>query len=98
MVQWVGLRCVVVVFPAHTHLLFKVKQNENVIIQDQSNYMNNINRPILDPRRKAHKVNILNSKEQSLYRLIVRKINWAVQGSRPDLAFEMIAASTKLKI
>ena len=25
------------------------------------------------------------------------QINWAVQGSRPDLAFEMIAASTKLK-
>ena len=25
------------------------------------------------------------------------QINWAVQGSRPDLAFEMLAASTKLK-
>ena len=88
----------VVVFPDYMHLLFKVKQNENVIILDQSNYMNNINRPILDPQRIANKFYILNSNEQSLYRLIVRKINWAVQGSRPDFTFEMIAARTKLKI
>ena len=32
-----------------------------------------------------------------MYRQIVGQINWAVQGSRPDLAFKMIAASTKLK-
>ena len=59
--------------------------------------MNNINCPVLDPRRIANKADILNSKEQSLYRQIVGQINWAVQGSRPDLAFGMIAASTKLK-
>ena len=88
----------VVVFPDHTHLHLKVKLNENVIILDQSNYINNINRPILDSRSIANKVDTLNSKEQSLYSLIVRKINWTVQGSRPDLAIEMIAASTKLKI
>ena len=76
---------------------FKVKQKENVIILDQSDYMNNINHPVLDPRRTANKADILNNEEQSLYRQIVGQINWAVQGSRPDLAFEMIAASTKLK-
>ena len=76
---------------------FNVKQNENAIILDQSDYMNNINCPVLDPRRIANKADILNSKEQSLYRQIVGQINWAFQGSRPDLAFEMIAASTKLK-
>ena len=76
---------------------FKVEQNENDIILDQSNYMYNLNSPVLDPRRIANKAGILNSEEQSVYRQIVGQINWAVQGSRPDLAFEMIAASTKLK-
>ena len=73
-----------------------MKQNENVIILDQSDYMNNTNRPVLDPRHIANKANILNSKEQSLYRQFVGQNNWAVQGLRPDLAFEIMAASTKL--
>ena len=74
-----------------------MEQNENDITLDQSDYMYNLNSPVLDPRRIANKAGILNSEEQSEYRQIVRQINWAVQGSRPDLAFEMIAASTKLK-
>ena len=76
---------------------FKVEQNESGIILDQSDYMHNLNSPVLDPRRTANKASILTSEEQSVYRQIVGQINWAVQGSRPDLAFEMIAASTKLK-
>lgn len=76
---------------------FKVEQRENGIILDQSDYMYNLNSPTLDPRHTTNKSDILNSEEQSLYRQIVGQINWAVQGSRPDLAFEMIAASTKLK-
>ena len=59
--------------------------------------MNNLNSPVLDPRRAANRAGLLNSEEQSLNRQIVGQINWAVQGSRPDLAFEMIADSTKLK-
>ena len=76
---------------------FKVEQNENDIILDQSDYMYNLNSPVLNARRIANKADILNSEEQSVYRQIVGQINWAVQGSRPDLAFETIAASTKLK-
>ena len=77
---------------------FKVEQRENGIILDQSDYMYNLNSPTLDPRHTTNKSDILNSEEQSLYRQIVGHINWAVQGSRPDLAFEMIAASTKLQL
>ena len=77
---------------------FKVEQRENGIILDQSDYMYNFNSPTLDPRHTTNKSDILNSEEQSLYRQIVGHINWAVQGSRPDLAFEMIAASTKLQL
>ena len=74
-----------------------MKQKENVSVLDQLDNMNNINRFVLDPRRIANKSDILYNEEPSLYRQIVGQINWAVQGSRPDLAFEMKAASTKLK-
>ena len=58
---------------------FKVEQNESGIILDQSDYMHNLNSPVLDPRRTANKANILTSQEQSVYRQIVGQINWAVQ-------------------
>ena len=32
-----------------------------------------------------------------MLRQLVGKLNWAVQGSRPDVSFEMIELSTKLK-
>ena len=35
--------------------------------------------------------------KQTTYRHLVGQLIWAVQGSRPDMAFEMIALSTKLK-
>ena len=76
---------------------FKMEQNENDIILEQSDYMYNLSSLVLDPPRIANKAGILNSDEQSVYRKLVGQSNWAVQGSRPYLAFEMIAASTKLK-
>ena len=45
---------------------FKVEQNENDIVLDQSYYMYNLNSPVLDPRRIANKAEILKSEEQSL--------------------------------
>ena len=35
--------------------------------------------------------------EESTYRSFVGQINWAVHGTRPDLAFEMVDLSTKFK-
>ena len=43
------------------------------------------------------KEDLLTAKEQSTYRQIVGQMNWAVQGTRPDMAFELIDLSTKLK-
>ena len=47
----------------------------------------------LDPGRVAEKNEPLNEKEQTMYRKLIGQLNWAVQGSRPDMAYEM---STKL--
>ena len=51
----------------------------------------------VDPKRATDKKEILTTQEQKLYRQLVGQLNWAVQGSRPDMAFEMINMSTKLK-
>lgn len=51
----------------------------------------------LDPCRVNRKTERVSDTEQTLFRSIVGKINWAVQGSRPDLGFHLINLSTKLK-
>ena len=43
------------------------------------------------------KQDMFNAKEQTAFRQLIGQLNWAVQGSRPDMAFEMIDLSTKLK-
>ena len=39
----------------------------------------------------------INEREQTLFRQIIGQLKCAVQGSRPDMAFDMIGMSTKLK-
>lgn len=76
---------------------FKVAQNRDVIVLDQSNYVTSIQNITIDPNRAQDKQSSLTSEEQTKYRQLVGQINWAVQGTRPDLAFELIDLSTKLK-
>lgn len=47
--------------------------------------------------REAQKKEKLTSQEMTEYRSLVGSLNWIVQGTRPDLAFEMIESSTKFK-
>ena len=51
----------------------------------------------LHPGRASEKTENLNETEQILYRQLIGQLNWAVQGSSPDMAYEMIDMSTKLK-
>ena len=51
----------------------------------------------IDPKRAQDKQSKLTSEEQTEYRQLIGQINWAVQGTRPDMAFEQIDLSTKLK-
>ena len=76
---------------------FQISQNDGSIILDHSGYMDKIENLTIDPGRASMKHDILNPSEQTLYRKLIGQINWAVQVSRPDLAFEMIDMSTKLK-
>ncbi|XP_053390666.1 uncharacterized protein LOC128553510 [Mercenaria mercenaria] len=76
---------------------FRVIQQSREICLDQCKYVGNIKSQNLDSKRLQHKEDILTAEEQSIYRQIIGQINWAVQGTRPDMAFELIDLSTKLK-
>ena len=76
---------------------FKVKQFDNKVILDHSEYIDKMKTEILNPKRASAKHELLNAEEQTTYRQLIGQLNWAVQGSRPDIAFEMIKMSTKLK-
>ena len=68
---------------------FKVMQQPTAIVLDQSKYVENIKSESLDTERVQQKEDMLTAEEQSRYRQIIGKINWVVQGTRPDLAFEL---------
>ena len=76
---------------------FRIVQETGKILLDQSKYVYKIKNKTIDPKRAQDKESILTSQEQSEYRQLIGQINWAVQGARPDLAFELIDLSTKLK-
>lgn len=76
---------------------FNVKQDQEGIILDHTKYMEKLNNVEIDPLKASQKKTLLSEEEQTAYRQLIGQINWAVQGSRPDLAFEMIDMSTKLK-
>jgi hypothetical protein len=76
---------------------FQITQNTDGIKLDHSLYMEKLDHPHIEPQRASQKQEQLNAEEQKLYRKLVGQLNWAVQGSRPDLAFELVYLSTKLK-
>ena len=76
---------------------FQIQQSPDKIVLDHSDYVENMKNVTLHPGRASEKTENLNETEQTLYRQLIGQLNWAVQGSRPDMAYEMIDMSTKLK-
>ncbi|CAC5412669.1 unnamed protein product [Mytilus coruscus] len=76
---------------------FMIKQNNEGIQLDHSIYMEKLDHQHIEPRRAIQKLKQLTQEEQKDYRRMVGQLNWEVQGSRPDLAFELVDLSTKLK-
>ena len=76
---------------------FEVQQCDWGVILDQSSYISDLDCGMVKPQRALQKQQNLNSQEQTLLRQLVGRLNWAVQGSRPDVSFDMIDLSTKLK-
>lgn len=76
---------------------FQMIQTDDVVIVDQSKYVESIELEHIEPCRTLQSDSQLNETELTKLRQIVGKINWVVQSSRPDMAFEMIFLNTKLK-
>ena len=76
---------------------FDIFQSKEGIALDQGAYTENIENYQINPSRAMNKNQILDETEQTTFRKLVGRINWAVQGSRPDMAFELLDLSTKLK-
>ena len=76
---------------------FRITQDNDGIVLDQSEYVENIANKTIDPKQALNKQSPLTADEQTEYRQLIGQMNWAVQGTRPDMAFELIDLSTKLK-
>ena len=79
------------------YIHFRISQEKNTIVLDQSKYVDSISNKAIDPKRALYKQDLLTPEEQTEYRQLIGQMNWAVQGSRPYMAFELIDLSTKLK-
>ena len=80
-----------------TYIGFDILQDNMDIIVSQDAYVAQLEDPVLSSQRTSQKSDKLSSTESTLFRTLVGKLNWVVQGSRPDLAFDMVELSTKFK-
>ena len=76
---------------------FKINQREDGIAMEQTEYVEDLENIKLSPQRASQKQDMLNIEETQMLRRLVGRLNWVVQGTRPDLAFEMIDLSTTFK-
>ena len=51
-------------------------------------FVDKLEHPQTDPSRASQRQCQLTDGEQSMFRKLIGQLNWAVQGSRPDMAFE----------
>lgn len=62
-----------------------------------ASYVENIEVPEIAFERMCNSRSVLSSIEQTQFRSLIGSINWVVQGTRPDLSFELTDLSTKLR-
>ena len=74
---------------------FQIQQNRDGIIIDQSAYVEDIENINLSSQRILSKKEKLTHEEHTQLRELVGRLNWAVQGTRPDMTFDLIDLSTK---
>ena len=72
---------------------FHMAQTKEGIMLDQANYLDNLDIPEKSSRRLSRKNDPLSEQEMTEYRSLVGRLNWIVQGTRPDLVYEMTELS-----
>ena len=76
---------------------FELKQIPGRISLNQNDYISELEPGVINVACVSQKMDNLNTKEQTLLRQLVGRLNWVVQSTRPDMAFDMTDLSTKLK-
>jgi hypothetical protein len=76
---------------------YQITQFSSCIVVDQSSYLDSIDVGTMDAERELQKDEALSKEELTEFRSLVGCLNWVVQGTRPDLAFNLIELSTKFK-
>ena len=72
---------------------FQICQREEGIVLDQSDYVRTMDRKPLSVDGSKGREEALSAEEMSQYRAHVGAINWVVQCTRPDMAYELIELS-----
>ena len=76
---------------------FMLQQDENGINLDQEKYVEGVTIPKIEAKRLSQTSEKMTPEELTLIRQMTGSINWTVRATRPDLAFELIEASTKMQ-
>ena len=76
---------------------FMLKQDDHGISLDQEKYVEGVTVPKLEAKRINQTKENMSPDELTLIRQMTGAINWTVRATRPDLAFELIEASTKMQ-
>ena len=76
---------------------FMLKQDDRGITLDQEKYVEGVTVPKIEAKRLSQTSESMTSEELTLIRQMTGAINWTVRATRPDLAFELIEASTKMQ-
>ena len=74
-----------------------INQQRMGIHLSQSQYIEKLELMPVSANRRMNKSGALNRSEQTQFRHMVGQINWAAQQTRPDLVFEVMEMSMKLK-
>ena len=76
---------------------FQIYQDENGIILDQNDYVQEMDKKLRMEEGERDRESVLDRGEMTLYRAHIGAINWVVQCTRPDMAYELIELSMKSK-
>ena len=74
-----------------------MKQTNKEATLDQGKYVNAIQDIRIDPGRAKEKNSSLTTVEQTQLRSLVGQCNWVAQGTRQDLAYEVVELSSRFK-
>ena len=77
---------------------YQIHQNENFeIIMDQDQYLQSAEPVKISPARQLQGQELLSDEELKTYRSMVGTLGWILQGTRPELSFQLLDASTRNK-